>query len=187
MSNITVLATSPIKRKIGSEVIKLWQRQPYSHIAIVRYRPYFGLSVVYQASHGMVHQVWDQNFFKDNEIVRQFILTRTDQEVKNFEICAIKLTGIKYGKLGLIILFAARIFQDSLSFLADKFNCSKLLEISKEMETWGDGQKTMHCSELAAILFPEITQYSSEKNPDRIEPVHIIKALEKMPGVIEVK
>lgn len=61
--NIYIGSSSPIKYKIGAELIKWYQKTEYSHVFII-----YG-DFIFQASHGMVN-IWHiDNFLKENRII----------------------------------------------------------------------------------------------------------------------
>lgn len=58
-----VCSSSPIKYKIGAELIKWYQGTDYSHVFIL-----YG-DFVFQSSHGMVNVCHIENFLKENRII----------------------------------------------------------------------------------------------------------------------
>lgn len=57
-----VATSSPIKWKVGAELIKFYQGTKFSHVLIIKD------DLVYQASHGLVHCAHIDNFLAENSI-----------------------------------------------------------------------------------------------------------------------
>jgi hypothetical protein len=61
-----IITSSPIKWKIGAELIKFYQKTEFSHVAIVRG------NLVFQASHGHVNCMHIDIFLQDNKVIDKF-------------------------------------------------------------------------------------------------------------------
>jgi hypothetical protein len=61
-----IATSSPIKFKIGAELIKWYQHTTFSHVLIIKD------DLVYQASHGFVNCMHIDNFKHENIIIHQY-------------------------------------------------------------------------------------------------------------------
>jgi hypothetical protein len=87
-----VITSSPIKWKIGAELIKLYQGTKFSHIAIVKD------DLVFQASHGYVNCTYIDNFLAENKIITSF---EVDDSMVDMDFVKRQL-GKPYGKMQLV-------------------------------------------------------------------------------------
>ena len=84
---IVVATSAPRKFKIGSELIKLYQKTKFSHTLIVKD------GIVYEASHGSVHETNFQLWRLDNKLINIYIL---DDGAVDLEYVK-SMVGVKYG------------------------------------------------------------------------------------------
>jgi hypothetical protein len=114
--------------KIGSKLIRWWIGAPYSHVYARWELKTQGRSVVYQASHGMVHFQSFANFTRDNDIVEEFALEVAPQQFADFSTRCIDLAGEPYSILELVQIFICDITNGKIKF-ADQhgYICSELL------------------------------------------------------------
>lgn len=143
--------------KIGSELIQWWISQPYSHVYARWYLHTQEREIVYQASHGMVHQLSLDNFTKQNTIVKEFTLYLTDEQFKKFSQKCIDLQGIPYSKLELLQIFISDITHGKVKF---------------------QDQPGYICSELMAELLQEFFDCTFAKPLYLLTPKDIIEFLE---------
>jgi len=61
-----IATSSPIKKKIGAELIKSYQGTAFSHVLII------DGDLVYQASHGLVNCTYIENFLAENTIINKY-------------------------------------------------------------------------------------------------------------------
>lgn len=170
MKSVTIGFSAPVNWKPGAELIMLWQGgTSYSHVYIKCYNDWLDKTIIYQASHGMVNCEEDSTFFKQNKVIKEFYLNRTDDQYKATISKCVELLGTPYSYTGLIVTAFSDVVTNVFNFF--KLNVEFL-------KTWGDGQKSFYCSEFAANIFPEISQYTN-KNLDRIEPVDMYNAILK--------
>lgn len=155
MARVCIGFSEPVKTKLGAEIIKWWMGTEFSHVYLKLYSPYTDLWLIYHASHGMVHLREASNFYKENLPVAEFEMEIEPIRLRNTIKIAQQLCGQPYGYLGLVKLV-----------LRKKFKIS------------GDGDRSFHCSELIARLFPELTEYCKLSN-DFIEPVHLYNVLKE--------
>ena len=161
MTEIVIGFSAPKSWMIGAEMIKFWMRTPYCHVYLRVYSNYTGQSLIYQASHGMVHCLTAANFFTANTAVAEFTVPISEDNLRNTLRFAQQLLGQPYGYLGLIKLVLRKWFKG----------------------VKGDGNKSFHCSEFIAKLFPQFIENCPQ--PDFIEPVHLYKVLESRYGAVK--
>lgn len=138
---------------LGAWAIQKWMKADYSHVYLRVYSQYTNQWLVYQASHGMVHlRLWKW-FFSGNEPVVEYELELPEQDLKNTIKIAQQLLGQPYGYLGLLKIVLRR--------------CG--------FKVAGDGLNSFHCSELIAVLMPELAK---GMQADFIEPVDLQKHLD---------
>lgn len=95
--------------KIGSRLIQWWIGAPYSHVYARWYLSDQDREIVYQASHGMVHFKEFNNFKKENEIVKEFVIDVTCEQFKAFSQRCVDLAGQPYSIAELIQILASDI------------------------------------------------------------------------------
>jgi len=157
MSKIVVGFSRPRKFKIGSLFIRAWQGfTQYSHVYLKFENRWLGVDVVYQASHGNVNCIEYNNFINDNIIVKEFVLDASDDKIRQAVRSCIFLLQKPYGYFGLLKLVLKKAFNFSAK---------------------GDGTRSLHCSELACIICPDLMV---DKDPDFVEPIDLYKYLEKV-------
>lgn len=112
---------------IGSTAIQVTEKRNFSH-AFVKYEdPITGLTMISQASHGMVHDCYIDEFLKANIIVEEYEIDCSDQEWLDFYIFNRKHQGVKYSTAQFLALTVVKIFRIKLWFKnGDKeFICSE--------------------------------------------------------------
>jgi len=160
MREIIVGFSSPRSFKPGAELIKLWQGgTTYSHIYLKMYLKKYNRFMVYECSHGSVRCLEAFNWARQNKITKEFTCQISEEKLDKTVATCIDLLAKPYGYFGLLKLVLAKI-------------CKKLFR-SRWLSSWGDGMRTFHCSEFIARLLPEAVEYTTEKNPDHLEPVDI--------------
>jgi len=145
---------------IGSKAIQWWIDAPYSHVYARWDLSSQDRSILYQASHGMVHFIEFTNFKKDNEIVKEIQIELTDEQFQKFSRKCIDLAGQKYSKLQLLQIF-----------LCDLSNGNIKVE----------DQKGYICSELMGELLEDLG-YTLPKPKYLLTPKDIIQTLEAKNG-----
>ena len=116
---IKVATSSPIKFKIGAEIIKATQGTEFSHVLIIH------RDIVFQASHGEVNATHIDVFLEENKIINEYIL---EHDAVDFDFVKRQL-GKKYGYKQLIsiafrMLFGVKqLFKDNKnqSFICSEF------------------------------------------------------------------
>lgn len=107
-SDIYIASSSPIKNKIGSGLIKWYQKTSYSHVFMI-----YG-DFVFQASHGLVN-VWHiENFLKENKIIDKI---KVEKETIDFSFM-LKQLGKLYGYSQLIEISLRYIFVIKLKVIS---------------------------------------------------------------------
>lgn len=159
MRTIYVGFSQPRCPKIGSELIKLWTRSPYSHTYIRFISERMDMSNVYHAAHGMVHFRSYDNFLRDNIAMAEYKIELTDEEYLKLLKQCMELAGEGYGYLellGIVIVDVAN-------------NINIPLKIH-------DGRGYI-CSELVGMLCTEILKMKFKKPTYLLCPADVQKAL----------
>jgi hypothetical protein len=159
MTKVIIGFSEPNKWMIGAAALKLWMRAPYCHVYLRVYSKYTSQWLVYHASHGMVHCITYTNFKAGNNIVREFNVWAGDEDLQATVRLAQQYLGQPYGYFGLLKLVLRRI----------------------GLGVKGDKNRSSHCSEFIATLFPKLA-LKSKIDPDFIEPTHLYAALEESNG-----
>jgi hypothetical protein len=153
MSPVYIGFSRPKKFMPGAWLIQKWMGTQYSHVYLRLYSAYTEQWLVYQASHGMVHLIEWESFKEKAIIVTEFERLIPPADLKNTIKFAQKLLGSPYGYIGLARIALSKWFKPLL----------------------GDGEKSFHCSELIATIFPDLAE---GKCKDYIEPVDLYVRLE---------
>ena len=101
---------------IGSKVIQEAEKRNFSHAFIKYEDPVTGLIMISQASHGMVHDCYIDEFLKSNIIVEEYEIDCTDTEWLDFYIFNRKHQGVKYSMTQLLGLSIVKLFRIKLWF-----------------------------------------------------------------------
>jgi hypothetical protein len=90
-----IVATStPRTWKIGSELIKFWQKTEFSHVLIIKD------DLVFQASHGYVNCTYLDTFLSENKIISKYVV---EDEFVDFGFVKSQL-GKKYSFWQLVMI-----------------------------------------------------------------------------------
>lgn len=142
--------------KIGSKLLQWWMGTDYSHVFAMWDLTAQERSIVYQASHGMVHFQSYPNFLFVNEITHKAVIDISDVKFKRFSQKCIDLAGMPYSKLELLQIFICNITGGLI----------------------GTRDQTGYiCSELMADLLEDIG-YTFDKPKYLLTPKDIIRKLE---------
>lgn len=159
MTKAIIGFSKPATWSFSAAAIMLWMRTPYCHVYLRVYSKYSSQWLVYHASYGMVHCLTFANFKQKNVVVKEFNVFAEDSNLKATVRLAQQYLGQPYGYLGLIKLVLRRW----------------------GLGVKGDHNRSAHCSEFIATLFPKLA-LKSKIAPDFIEPQHLYKALEAQNG-----
>lgn len=154
MTKIYIGFSSPKKFKLGAKLIQLWQNQPYSHIYL-RFESSKIQSSVYHAARGMVHFRSLENFKKENNIIKEYIIELLDEDRYKLLDHCISLCGEVYGYLELAQIFA--------------FDICTFIGINIKFENL----KGYVCSELVGQLCSDNFKIEFNKPINLIKPVDI--------------
>lgn len=121
---VTIASSEPINKKIGSEVIKFYQKTNYSHVLIIVN------DIVFQASHGRVNVFHITEFLSENKIVDSIEI---DHSECDFEFM-FKTLGRRYGFI-------------QLYKIAAKYLLLTKIKIIKNFKYKDNGEKYLICSE----------------------------------------
>ena len=117
--------------RIGSKLIQIAEKRPFSH-AYFRYTcSLSGKEIVNQASHGYINEMEYEIFKEDNIVVEEYQLTCTDCEYKELLEFLRSNLGRKYSQKQIFVI-----------------GCMKVLGIKKNV--YVDGDKMDICSEWVA-------------------------------------
>ena len=147
---IIIASSSPIKRKVGSELIKFYQGTKYSHVLVIVN------DVVFQASHGRVNTFHLDEFLKENKIIDQIEVCK---EFCDFEFLFSTL-GRRYGFIQLLKI--------SLKFIT-----LTKLKIIRTFKYRDNGSKYLICSEYVG-RFLKIPWVNDLTDPEDIIS-HLVK------------
>jgi hypothetical protein len=159
VKNIIIGFSSPSEWMIGAEIIKWWQDTPYCHVYLRVFSPWAGEDVIFQASHGHVHNISAEAFLSGNTVYSEFRYDMSDSQFRSVYKYLIDTLQRPYSYLGLL-----------------EIACSKVLKLH------GDGSKGFVCSELAGRAFPEFLT----KPADLITPADLYAVLSASPKVQKV-
>jgi hypothetical protein len=112
-----IITSSPIKFKIGAELIKFYQKTEFSHIAIIKD------DLVFQASHGYVNCTYIDNFLAENFIIDHFEVTESSVDM-NF---VYRQLGKKYSYMQILEIAIKYLTGIRISKKNDKFICSEFV------------------------------------------------------------
>lgn len=119
-----IATSSPIKWKIGAELIKWYQGTTFSHVLII------DGDFVYQASQGYVNCMYIHNFLEHNRIIHTY---RIPDEIIDMEFVKSQL-GKEYGFCQLAIIAVLSVIKSIFSFVKFKYK--------------GNGDQKFICSEF---------------------------------------
>lgn len=127
-----VATSSPNTWKIGAEIIKLYQGTDFSHVLIIQG------DLVYQASHGLVHCAYIDNFISDNNIIDFYEVPdiAVDMDFVHRQL------GKKYGTLQLLFIpFLKLVKAKSKGNGNQRFICSEFVGKALKLD-WVDDTTT---------------------------------------------
>jgi len=139
---VTIASSEPTKKKIGSELIKFYQKTDFSHVLIIVN------DMVFQASHGRVNAFHITEFLVDNKIIDSIEIDHSDCD---FEFM-FKTLGRKYGFI-------------QLYKIALKYLFLTKLKIIKNFKYKDNGDKYLICPEYVGcfLKLPWVNDLTSPK------------------------
>lgn len=155
MGNIEFIFTRARNDLKPFSLITRWRLgRPYSHVAIVFHSPWLGMSMVIQASHGMVHIVPLEYMKRDNRVVASYKVPMTQEEIARGVRWAISMCGRGYSELGALA-------------------CT--VPMLRKLGMASDGDKEFICSEFAARFLEEAKgiQLDHMRDDDHVDPAMI--------------
>ncbi len=113
--------------KIGSYIIRLVEKRPYSHVYIKYVSTCSGIPLVAQASHGFVNHTNYGLFEKDNNIIEEYELNCTPEQFKEVVKFIHNNLGKKYGTFQLFFIAIKKLFnmQVDIKDADSHFICSE--------------------------------------------------------------
>lgn len=101
---VKVAFSYPKKFKIGAWFLKAFMRRPYSHVLVYWESVSLERTLVYHAAHGQVHFIEKHNFLKQNDIVKEFAITVSEeQRIALMQRC-VDLAGQPYAYAELVTM-----------------------------------------------------------------------------------
>lgn len=112
---------------LGSKVIQLVEKRPYSHVFVRYIHPITNIALVTQASHGMVNMMNFDLFQEHNVVVKDYHFDVPPEKYKKFLEFLHKNIGKPYSKWQLVLIGIKKIFGVELHmYNKDKeFICSE--------------------------------------------------------------
>lgn len=147
--------------KIGSKIIRESEKREYSH-AYVRFDCMFtGVSVVYQASLGMVNAYNFELFKEHNIVVEEYIIKDVDSE-KTLELISFlqKNLGKPYSKKIILLLTIKKLLGFEVNYR--------------------DNNNEFDCSELAVKVVAIIKNVNFDINLDYVTPSDLNKIINQL-------
>jgi len=124
-----IATSSPINWKLGAEAIKFYQKTNFSHVLIIKD------DLVYQASHGLVHSAYIDNFLLGNKIINFY---EVPDNIVDMEFVH-KQLGKEYSIEQLILLPILRLVKAKWSGNGDqKFICSEFVGKALKLDWVGE-------------------------------------------------
>ena len=160
MEKIYIGFSYPKKFKIGAVGIAMWMNRPYSHVYI-RFESSKLPSNVYHAANGMVHFREFENFKKENNIIKEYIIPLTSEARTKFLTKAVYMAGEKYSFIELAQIMGSDIAYNVLN---------------KELKF--KDAKGYICSELAGSLCSTELGIEFNRPLNLLKPSHVDMALE---------
>lgn len=149
---------------LGSAIIRASEKRNFSHAFIMYEDPITKLTMISQASHGMVHDCFLDEFLKANIIVKKYEIECSNDQWLDFYTFNRKHQGVKYSMFQLIGLSIVKLFHIKLWFK--------------------NGDREFICSEWAGRVCVILNKPMPE-NLDEITPSDLDKYLSNL-GVKQV-
>lgn len=141
--------------------IEAIEKRPFSHVYIVYRDPIIGTEMVFQASHGIVHNCTYNKLKEHNNIIKTYELQFTELEFYEFYEFMILNLGISYAWMQIIGIFIAKLLR-----CKNPFN---------------DSNTTEFCSQLAARVC-KIKNIPLPETPNQITPSDLNEILQRIYG-----
>lgn len=127
-----IATSSPIKWKVGAELIKFYQGTEFSHVLIIKD------DLVYQANHGLVNCTYIDNFMEENNVVNFYEVSDNTVDMDFIH----KQLGKKYGTIQLLYIpFLKLVKAKSKGNGNQKFICSEFVGKALRLD-WVDDTTT---------------------------------------------
>lgn len=161
MRVISIEFTKPrSKLALGSQLIRLWQRTPYSHVRI-RYRNAYDQSIIFEARGNGIRFVGPiAASFQDVIVCKEYTILANEDEFRLLEAICFQYAGLKYGVLQILGIGLANIFG-----------------LSKN--PFSDGRYSQVCSELVGTILETVFYMHIGKDLDMAGPKEIDEFLSK--------
>lgn len=166
MRTLSIGFSKPKKWKPFAWLIMKGYGAPYDHVYVRIHSDLYKRDLIYQASKMMVNFMGIDVFQSENEIIKEFPVSISDDQYVKMMQFAIDNAGKPYGTLEAVGLAVVRLAQ--------------LVGI-KIKNPLGDGGKTYVCSELAGFI---LEQYANAielpKDQDDLDPLTVYNYLLKI-------
>ena len=130
MSTLTIGFSKPkSKFAIFGRAIMLYESTPYSH-CYIKFTTTTNITLISQASKGMLNFMSVPAFELQNEVVKEFHVEVTDEQLKQIKIKSMEKAGLPYSALQILGILVADLFNmDKNPFDTDEdtFVCSEYL------------------------------------------------------------
>lgn len=156
---ITIGFSRPKKFMLGAYLIGKWIGRSYSHVFMCFDSKSLGMQSVYHASHGMVHFMAKDNFLINNNIIKEYTISVTDEQYNKILKRAMLLAGIAYSN--------KELFKTAFYDIARTFGLKYL----------PSDDIGYICSELVGKILIEELGYNFEKTTCILNPADIDNAL----------
>jgi len=115
---------------IFGRAIEVIEKRPFSHAFVIYKDPILGTEMVFQASHGIVHNCEYVKLKENNTVICEYSMDFTEAEFYEFYTLMISMLGVPYAWKQILGIFISKIF-----------GCKNIFE---------DSLSTEFCSQLAA-------------------------------------
>lgn len=165
MQTVTVGFSKPKKWKPFAALIMWGYDIPYDHVYIKFHSSFYDRDVIYQASGTMVNFMSPVLFESVNQVVKEFTLQITDENMIKMVQFAMDNAGKPYGIkqcLGLAIVRIAQLFGKSIQ------------------NPFKDDGETYVCCEMAEDIVNDFTSVKIAQSADNITPKSMYDALSQI-------
>lgn len=165
MQTVTIGFSKPKTWKPFAALIMWGYGIPFDHVYIKFYSSFYDRNVIYQASGTMVNFMSPTVFDANNNVVKEFVLQITDENMIKMVQFAMDNAGKPYGIkecLGLAIVRIAHLFGKHIQ------------------NPFKDGGQTYVCCEMGEDIVNDFTSLKIKQSSDNINPKSMYEAMLKI-------